>query len=164
MAFEVEPAKAAPVTLAGDAAPRVAPYGSWRSPITAEMVARAALRRGAICTGLFCLLGGGASAGDRANATVRRNAGGTVRDITRLMVYQFGRRIVQSIYCPRLRSGPTLPIHKLGTRLIGDRLHEHFLFCRSFVSTAEFIENSSRIHRLLVRMAPMTTKPPATAS
>ncbi len=54
-AFEAVPAKAAPVTLAGDAAARVAPYGSWRSPIMAEMVARAALRRGAMCTGLFCL-------------------------------------------------------------------------------------------------------------
>jgi hypothetical protein len=88
-AFEAVPAKVAPVKLAGDAAARVAPYGSWRSPITAEMVARTALRQGAMCTGLFCL---------------------------------------------------------------------------SFVSAAQFIENSSRIHRHLVRMAPMTTEPPATAS
>src|SRR5918998_146679 len=83
-AFEAEPTEAVPATLAEAAPPQVAPYGSWRSPITAEMVARAGLRFGEVRPApdgaVYWVEGRPLEAG--RNVVVRRDAGGTVRDIT----------------------------------------------------------------------------------
>ena len=78
-------------------APRVAPYGSWPSPVSAESVAVAGVRLGQLETdGEAVLWLEGRPAEGGRNALVRREPGGPARDVTpsvvnvRTRVHEYG--------------------------------------------------------------------------
>lgn len=66
------------------AAPQVAPYGSWRSPVTAELVTRGGLRLGEVQPGpdgaVYWLEGRPLEGG--RNVVVRHDSTGAIRDVT----------------------------------------------------------------------------------